>query len=93
MAFCMDIISESDNYKRFFINYPMIVGNSSVSNSNRWKKNEILSFINTNAAKVDMEKSSKITWMKFLFEISYYIEMIYQKFYEKKKTKLYLEQK
>ncbi len=93
MAFCIDIIPKSDNYKRLFVNYPMIVRNSSVINFHRWKKDGMLSFVNNNIAKVDMEANFKNNLAEMLIEIYHYTEKIYQKFYEKTKIKLYLEQK
>ena len=93
MAFCIDIIPKSNNYKRLFVNYPMIVRNSSVINFHRWKKDGMLSFVNNNIAKVDMEANFKNNLAEMLIEIYHYTEKIYQKFYEKTKIKLYLEQK
>ena len=93
LAFCIDIIPKSDNYKRLFINYPAIVRNSSVINFHRWKKEGMINFINFNAEKIDMEEKYKNNLSNILIDIYNYTKKIYQKFYEKTKVKLYLGQK
>ena len=92
-AFCIDIVPKTENYKRLFVNYPVIVRKSSVVNFHRWKNLGMTSFVNVSAEKVDMEENFKNNLAEMLIEIYNYTEKIYQKFYEKTKTKLYLGQK
>ena len=93
LAFCIDIIPKSDNYKRLFINYTAIVRNSSVINFHRWKKEGMVNFINFNAEKIEMEEKYKNNLSNILIDIYNYTKKIYLKFYEKTKVKLYLGQK
>ena len=93
LAFCIDIIPKTHNYKTIFVNYPAIVRNSSVINFHRWKKDGMYSFVNINAEKINMEENNKKNLAEMLIEIYNYTQKIYNKFYEKTKIKLYLGQK
>ena len=93
IGFCMDITPKTYNYKRLFVNYPIIVRKSSVINFHRWKDLGMTSFVNSKAKNIEMEQNFKNNLSEILIEIYNYTKNIYQKFYEKTKIKLYLSQK
>ena len=93
IAICIDIIPQTYNYNKLFVNYPAIVRNSSVVNFHRWKKDGMVSFVDIAAANVEMDESFKKNLANIFIGIYEYTKTIYDKFYKKTKIKLHLGQK
>jgi len=93
ISFCIDIVPQSQNYYKLFIDYPTIVKNSSIINLHSWKKDDMISFVNNSSKEVDMDANFKTNLSNILIDIYEYTKKIYEKFYQKTKIELYLSQK
>ena len=93
ISFCIDIVPQSQNYYKLFIDYPTIVKNSSIINLHSWKKDDMVSFVNNSSKEIDMDANFKTNLSNILIDIYEYTKIIYEKFYQKTKIELYLSQK
>ena len=93
ISFCIDIVPQSDNYYKLFVDYPTIVKNSSIINFHSWKNENMVTFVNNSSKEIDMNENIKNNLANILIDIYNYTKTIYDKFYKKTKIELYLCQK
>ena len=93
ISFCFDIIPQSKNYYKLFIEYPTIVRNASIINFHSWKNDDMSSFVNSCSKGVEIEPYFKNNLSNIFIEVFDYTKYIYEKFYKKTKVELFLSQK
>ena len=93
ISFCIDIVPQSENYYKLFVNYPTIVRNSSIINLHSWKNLDKTSFVNISAKEIEIGVNFKKNLSNIFIEILDYTSKIYERFYQKTKIELFLSQK
>jgi hypothetical protein len=93
ISICFDLIPNSEEYTNIFSNYPSIAKSSNIVYFHSWKKEDLISFMGINYAKLELKEEMQNNLPKIFIEIFNHTNAQYQTIKQKLGIDIKLNQK